>query len=103
MLSARMTPPPPARVPILPPEVLRTVIRHALDTGPSIPAPFPQNGAERPYDPAWDVFSARAARKTLNQRIAARESVARTAQSLILVCKAWKVSLWVSYWGGNYA
>jgi hypothetical protein len=113
MLSARMTPPPAVDLPLLPPEILRRVIRHALALPPSVPRRFPAdvdlpgNNASKtlsavapvvpfPADPEWDVFAARAARKALNQRAAAREGVTRTARNLMGVCRAWKVSTLVA-------
>jgi hypothetical protein len=95
MLSARITPPPPPNLPILPPEILRRIIRHALALPPSIPAPFPNiDAAEAAAEPdaQWNAFGARAARKGLDQRGAHRASVMRTALSFMAVCRAWKVS-----------
>ncbi|BEJ15981.1 hypothetical protein CspHIS471_0505860 [Cutaneotrichosporon sp. HIS471] len=138
VLSARFasTPPPDRDLPVLPPEVLRRIIRAALALDPSVPdaialdypprsalpstvpsalpspgipnisppSSFPFNNrtfsahaSQLPVDdvpdniPAeWDAFAGRAARRQLERRVALRADVARTARSMIRVCRAWK-------------
>lgn len=143
LLSARLaaaTPRPDDRdLPILPPEILRRIIRAALALDPSIPDPipldyparsavpsalpspgiassfpataassfpfrtsyaptFPGFDVEDEYDDSrqvpveWDVFAGRAARRQLERRVHLRADVARTARSMMCVCRAWKVS-----------
>ncbi|CAK9781280.1 hypothetical protein CC85DRAFT_286083 [Cutaneotrichosporon oleaginosum] len=138
VLSARFatTPPPDRDLPILPPEILRRIVRAALALAPSIPDPIPLEFPPRsalpstvpsalpspglpsisspssfPFHPShpqytnvinaiddndrqlpveWDAFAGRAARRQLERRVALRADVARTARSMIGVCRAWK-------------
>ncbi|GMK55794.1 hypothetical protein CspeluHIS016_0208500 [Cutaneotrichosporon spelunceum] len=138
VLSARFacTPPPDRNLPVLPPEILRRIIRAALALDPSVPdavaldypprsalpstvpSAIPSPGIPAISPPSsfpfsdytfsahasqppvrdvpdnipveWDAFAGRAARRKLERRVALRADVARTARSMMLVCRAWK-------------
>ncbi|KAL1411323.1 hypothetical protein Q8F55_002274 [Vanrija albida] len=79
-------PPPPSNVPLLPPEILRRIIAHAL----ALPRSYPADVGRLPPAPSWDAHGGRAARKALAARVGQREGVARTARALLCVCRAWK-------------
>lgn len=49
--------------------------------------------AEGHWDPSWDEFGGRTARKLAKDRDDARLRVAKTARAMMRVCRTWKVSL----------
>lgn len=49
--------------------------------------------AEGHWDPSWDEFGGRTARKLAKDRDDARVHVAKTARSMMRVCRTWKVSV----------
>lgn len=48
--------------------------------------------AEGHWDPSWDEFGGRTARKLAKDRDDARVRVAKTARAMMRVCRTWKVS-----------
>lgn len=72
--------------PTLPPEIIRRIIRAALSVPSSIPG-----AAQGVPTAAWDEFAGRAARRRISSQVAVRTQVTRTARSLMMVCRAWKV------------
>lgn len=103
-LTARLSPP-SVNVPTLPPEIIRRIIRHALALPPTAPPRIRRDAKTgAPVNaptPDWDMYAGKARARARHGEAAARESVMRTARTLLHVCRAWKVSVRTWVWSAR--
>ncbi|KAL7423841.1 hypothetical protein Q5752_001425 [Cryptotrichosporon argae] len=77
----------PAAPPLLPPEIVRRIIAHALALPPLL---LPAPSFEDIPTPAWDELAGRGLGRSDDRRVMLRRAVAARAGRLMRVCKEWK-------------